>query len=590
MKTPKSVMETMPRFWRVFRHVLPLVISQRTAVAWTMLALAAGTVLRIIEPWPIKFIIDSALTEGRNPTDAGFWDSPARVVAMACLSIVVISALRGFADYQRTVGFAIIGNRALTEMRNKLYRHLHDLSPRFHATSRNGDLVVRVIGDINRLKDVASSALLPLLANSLLIIGIFSVMLIMNWRLTLMAAAVLPVYGLSTVRLSRSIHKAARTQRRREGNLAATAAESMAAIHDVQALSLLGVFGQSFYAQNSKSLRDGVKTSRLTARLERTVDVITSLATAIVFWFGAHLVLRSQLTVGELVVFATYLKRCLRPAKDFAKHTGRLAKATAAGERVVELLETSPDIVDCDDAIVAPPFAGHIEFRSVSFGYQANTMVLNNLDLRVPAGTCVAIMGDSGTGKSTLLRLLVRLFDPDSGQVRIDGRDIRSFTIESLRSQVSVLLQDCSLFATDVWENISYGNLNATETDIVAAARLANAHDFISRLPDGYDTVLGERGTTLSRGQRQRIGIARASLRNAPILLLDEPFTGLDDVNARQISAALRRLTKDKTALFVTHNLDFASYADAVVQIRDGIVDSVTTDRSLTSLLVDSTR
>ena len=304
---------------------------------------------------------------------------------------------------------------------------------------------------------------------------------------------------------------------------------------------------------------------------------MVAVATASVLWYGARLVLAEQLTPGDLVVFLTYLKRGFRPLQDFAKYAGRLAKATAAGERIVELLEETPEVKDALDAIPAPPLRGQVDFVGVRFAYESGADVYQELDLSIAAHQYAALVGPSGVGKSTLLHLILRLYDPQQGAVMIDGHDLRQWTLSSLRSQISIVLQDTVLFATNVYENIAFGAPEADPARIEAAARLANAHSFIARLPKGYDTQLGERGVNLSHGQRQRIAIARAAVRDSPILLLDEPTVGLDEKNEQEVREALRRLADGRTTILVTHVLRHAADADILFYLdANGVQESGT--------------
>src|SRR5439155_14265864 len=316
---------------------------------------------------------------------------------------------------------------------------------------------------------------------------------------------------------------------------AATFAESLGAIKTVQALSLEENFARAFSTQSEKSLKQDVRGKRLAASLERSLDVVIEVATAMVLWYGTRLVLRKEITAGELLVFLAYLKSAYRPVQDFAKYTGRLAKASAAGERVIDLLERVPDVRDLPGAVRAPAFAGRVQFDNVSFAYEHGQQLLEEIQLDVQPGQHVALVGPSGGGKTTLISLILRLYDPLHGKVSIDGRDVREFTLETLRSQISVVLQDNVLFAASVRDNIACAAPGASAQEIEVAARRANAHEFITALPEGYDTILGERGVNLSQGQRQRLAIARAAIRKAPILILDEPTAGLDQKNERDV-------------------------------------------------------
>jgi ATP-binding cassette subfamily B protein len=492
------------------------------------------------------------------------------VILLAALSVIVITGLRALAAYWNTIGFAKLGNRVLTKVRTQLYRHIQYLSLSFHTKAQTGDLVVRVISDVGMLQDVVVTAFLPMIAKLLIFTAMVAVMFWLDWQLALLALAVFPLFSLRSIHLGRRIREVARKQRKREGAMAATAAETITAIKTVQALSLEGAFEKEFAEQNKKGLKQDVEGKRLAASLERSVDLLTAIAGALVLWYGAPQVLISELTPGDLLVFLAYLKNVFRPIQDFAKYTGRLGKATAAGERVIDLLERVPDVRDLPGAVRAPVFRGEVRFDGVSFAYEHGQRLLESVELEIQPGQHVVIVGPSGGGKSTLVGLILRLYDPIQGRVMVDGRDIREFTLESLRSQISVVLQDNLLFASSVRDNIAYGAASATPEEVEAAARLANAHEFIVALSQGYETVLGERGVTLSQGQRQRIAIARAAIRQAPILILDEPTTGLDKKNERAVLDALERLQQVRTTFMITHDLHHAARADLILYLEGG--------------------
>lgn len=576
-KALPGLRKTIARFW-------PYIRRERTLLLGAFGALFAQVGLRLLEPWPLKFILDRVIVQ--TPTEGSgvpFLDalSPYDLLAVVAGGLVVVVGLRAASEYASTIGFALIGNRVLTQVRSDLYAHLQKLPLAYHTKAKGGDLTVRMISDVGMLKEVAVTAFLPMLGNVFILVGMLGVMFWLNWQLALLSLAAFPLFWFFSTRQSRRIREVSRKQRKREGAMAATVSESIGAIKVVQALSLERVFSGAFASQNQKSLKEGVKAKRLAAGLERTVDVLIALSTALVLYFGARLVIGGALTPGDLVVFTTYLKSAFKPMRDFAKYTGRLAKASAAGERIIDILDAEPTIRDEPGSQPAPAFRGALRFEGLSFEYEPGHKVLDGFDLSVRPGERVAIVGASGGGKSTLASLVPRLYDPTAGRVTIDGRDIRGYTLESLRQQISVVLQDNLLFGASVYDNIAYGAPDATPEEVEAAAKLAGAHGFITALPEGYDTVLGERGATLSGGQRQRVAVARAALRRAPILILDEPTVGLDEENERLVVAALDRLSKQQTTLLITHDLSFAARADRVAYVEAGRVLEVGTHDEL---------
>jgi ATP-binding cassette subfamily B protein len=570
---PGTLGEALPSCWRILRRFGPEIRRQRGVIAGAFAALLAEVLFRLLEPWPLKLLFDEVIAPGRGPrrTHLAWLDGidPQVLVPVLALALVAASGLRALAAYLNTVGFALAGARVLAAVRAQLYRHLQFLSLSFHDRARGGDLVVRVIGDVGMLQEVVVTALLPLAGQLLVFAGMVGLMFWINWQLALLALAVVPLFWRRTKVLTARIRDVARQQRKREGAMAATAAESIGAIRTVQALSLEATFERAFSREGDKTVRQDVKAKKLAAGLERSVDVLIAVATALVLGYGAVLVRNGALSPGDLLVFLAYLKYAFRPMQDFAKYSGRIAKATAAGERVLDLLERVPDVHDLPGARPATALRGAIRFENVTFAYEPGERILENVSLEIAAGERVALVGPSGSGKSTLVSLLLRLYDPTAGRVVADGTDVREYTLESLRSQVSVVLQDNLLFAATLRENIALGSEGASDDEIVRAARLARADEFIRQLPMGYETVVGERGVTLSHGQRQRIAIARAAVRNAPILILDEPTTGLDGENERAVIESLEKMPRS-TTLLVTHNLRHASRADRILYLEGG--------------------
>lgn len=557
---------------RTMRRFRPHVRAQRTLVVRGSLALLAVVVLRLLEPWPLKFIIDSVAQPVSGATEPP--DDPLLVITLAAVGVVLLTGARAGAAYLSTVAFALAGNRMLTQVRSEVYAHIQRLSPSFHGGARSGDLVTRVTGDVGRLQEVAVTAALPLLGNVVTLVGMFAVMLWIDPDLTLLALVALPLFLVTSVRLSGRITGVSRKQRRQEGRLASAAAESVGAIRTVQAYGLEPVLQRTFAADNDRSLKEGVQAKRLAAGLERKTDVLIAIATGLVLYVGARHVLTGALTPGELVVFVSYLKSAFKPLRDMAKYTGRLAKASASGERIVDLLDTEPAVQDTSWARPAPPFRGDVRLDGVTARHGGGRGV-HDVSLHVHPGETVGVVGPSGAGKSTLVSLLLRLQDPDSGRVVIDGHDLRDLTLSSVRAQMAIVLQESVLFATTVRENIAYGAVDpdaVTDEAIERAARAANVHDFVVGLADGYDTVLGERGATLSGGERQRIAIARAVVRDAAVVILDEPLSGLDADNEAEVAEALRRLCRGRTTFIISHDVESLLGADRVVVLEDGRV------------------
>ena len=566
----KSIKTSIPTLREMLVRFWPFVRKQRWLILASSLALFGEVAFRLLEPWPLKFVLDDVIVRSK----AGDADStgldPAVVLAICAVAVVAVAALRALTCYLRRVGFALAGSRVLAQCRAELFAHLQRLSLSYHTKKRSGDLLTRIIGDIGQLREVAITAVMPMAAHMLTLLAMLVIMLLMDWRLALIGLAIVPLFALSTRRLGRRIRQVARKQRQRKGEMGATAAEAIGAIKTVQTLSLEDIHQQAFAAKNKSDLREGVRAKRLTARLIGTTDVLIGLATAAVLWWGTRMVLDEALTVGELWVFLAYLKSAFRPMRNMAKYSGRIAKASASAERILEVLDTTPLIRNRPDAVPAPAAIESVRFEGVTFAYEPDHPAVAGFDLEVRRGQVVVLAGPSGAGKSTVVSLLLRLYDPQEGRVLIDGRDAREYTFESLRLRMAVVPQENVLFAVSVRDNIGYGAPGATEEQVVAAARLARAHKFITKMPQGYDTAVGERGSTVSEGQRQRIAIARAAIREAPILVLDEPTASLDNQNNRAIRQALRDLAGDRITFIIAHDLSTVHDDNLVVYLDHG--------------------
>ena len=556
-----------PSMRRSLKLVAPDVAPHRALILFGVLALLLEVAFRVLEPWPLKIVVD-AVTAFRG---AKVSHQPASVeLLIGCgVALLLIVGLRALSNYLATICFALVGSRAATSLRARVFRHVQGLSQQFHARNRSADTVQRIVGDVARMQEVAITAGLPLMANVATLLVMVVVMFVLDPLLASVVLVAVVAFAVTSGPTSRKITAASRQTRKGEGQLANTAQESLASIRVVQAYGLENMVEENFTSANRTSLREGVRSRRYAARLERTTDVIVGLATAIVLVGGGLRVMQGAMSPGDLVLFITYLRTTMKPLRDMAKYTGRIARASASGERVADLMEITPDVVTPDMPVRPDVVTGAVRFEWVVTEYDG-VEVLRGLCLDIRPGERVAIIGPSGAGKSTLVSLLVRAIDPVSGCVRLDGYRLTDLDLTQLRASVSLLHQEAVLFTGTIRENIRMGRGDATDAEVEDAARAANAHDFITEQPDGYETVVGERGGTLSGGQRQRIAIARALLRRSPVVVLDEATTGLDPEAASLVLDAIDRLAAGRTTLAVTHDAEVALRATRVVWIEDG--------------------
>ena len=522
---------------------------------------------RVLEPWPLKIAIDSLVAALGKHTGV----APATVSSLVGLGValLILVAGRALCSYLATVAFALVGSRTASSLRSRAFHHVQGLSQQFHARNRSADTVQRLIADVNRMQEVAVTAGLPMAANTLTLLVMVVVMVFLDPLLATIVVVAVVAFAIASSGNSRRISAASLRSRKSEGNLANTAQEALGAIKVVQAYGLEPLLHKRFTGANTISLSEGVRSRRIAARLERSTDVIVGVATAVVMVGGGIRVLNDAMSPGDLVLFTTYLRTTMKPLRDMAKYTGRIARAAASGERVADLMAVEPEIVSPRDATVLNRVHGMIHFDHVNAAYEGR-QVLHGVSLTVVPGEHVAVVGPSGSGKSTLVSLVVRAMDPTQGAVSLDGYSLKDLDLNFLRSQVSVLHQEAVLLTGTIRENIRLGRANASDQEVEAAARAAHAHDFITQMPDGYDTAVGERGGTLSGGQRQRIAIARALLRDSPIVIMDEATTGLDPASTSAVLEAIDELVAGRTTLTVTHDPQAAMRADRVVWIQEG--------------------
>jgi ATP-binding cassette subfamily B protein len=443
-------------------------------------------------------------------------------------------------------------------------------------------LISRVTSDIDAVQDFVNSALLGILVNSLTLVGMIGVMFYINWRFTLIALSVSPVLFVFVYFFTRRIKQFSRAVRTKESELTSVVQEVFTSIRVVKAFAREDYEQERFEARSLENVETALKARSLKAKLAPMVEVIVAVGTCLVLGYGARLVLNGSLSPGVLIVFLLYLGKLYKPMRDLSKMTDTVSKATVGYERIREVLEIESKVRDLPRAKKAPNFKGQIEFDHVSFSYDGENPVLKDITFTIEPGQIAAVVGPSGTGKTTVISLIPRFYDPTSGKVKIDGKDVREYTLKSLRQQISFVLQDTLLFRATIWENIAYGKPDASRKEIEQAAQLANAHEFIEKMPEGYDTMVGERGVLLSGGQRQRIAIARAIIRDTPILILDEPTSGLDAASEQSVIEALDRLMKGRSTLLIAHHLGTIRHADCIFVIKDSeLVERGTHDELL---------
>jgi ATP-binding cassette subfamily B protein len=495
--------------------------------------------------------------------------------------LIGVHLMKGWLLCQQEIQSAMAGRRLILGLRSALFTKILSLPASFHTRRKSGELLTRVVTDVNQIKELVLGVGLSFAGEVLTVLGMLVVLAAHDPFLALASVLVLPVLFLPTLRFSSSIRTTAREQRKRQGELAGSINETLRSVRAVQAFGRSDLHRKAFDARDLENLKAEVRMKRLQSNLLRLVEAGVAVGSALVVWIGARKVLGGQLSAGDLIVFVSYLRSMYRPLEDLAKLSSRFNKAVASAERIGEILAMESEIRDPEEPVPLSRARGAIELDRVSFGYDAERLVLDGVSLSVDPGECVALLGESGVGKSSLASLVLRFYDPQAGIVRLDGVDIRRYRLDDLRRQIAVVFQEPYLYGVSLRENIAYGRPSATEEEILDAARKAQVHEFAERLPKGYDTVLGEHGATLSAGQRQRVAIARAFLRDAPVLILDEPMTGLDEGKERQVDEALEELKKGRTTILITHRLRDVDSVDRIIRLHRGRVAEVSTSKPM---------
>jgi ATP-binding cassette subfamily B protein len=544
------------------------------ALGIAMLASILLALAELATPVPLALVVDGILEKERGAS-GGFelTRGDLYLVAGAAALLLGVALVEGVVAYLSDVSLMRAGERIVHELRLATHFHVQRLSLLFHARRDTGDLVTRVTGDVNAVGTLFSESIATLLSAVLVLAGMVVVSVIIDPVLALVAFSITPLLGLVSFQARRQVKKASRRARTQEGEIASLAAESFAAIREVKAFGSEPYEHRRLRSKSEERLRAGYDVTRIESRFTRLVNLFAAFGTAAVLAVGVFRVSSGAMSAGELVVMVTYATRIYRPLRVIARQVSRIARSMARAERITEILAADDVLKERPGAYDGPPARGEVELESVSFSYEPDRPALENVSLRIEAGTKVALVGQSGAGKSTVAALIARFYDPTSGRVLVDGRDVRDCSLRWLRRQIGLVLQDTVLFSGTVADNIAYG-IYASPDEVEAAAKAAGAHEFISQLPDGYDTELGQRGVGLSGGQRQRISIARTILRDPAILILDEPTTGLDAESEAEVVEGLSSLMQGRTAVIISHAPPLLECADRAVSIEDGRVVS----------------
>ena len=555
----------------ILRRTAQAMWPHRWGVALGLGQVAVINALELLKPWPLQLVIDSVL--GGSPPRWSFLSGLSReaLLAVAAGGLVLVWIISGVLMVWNNYTTISTGQRMVDDLRGRLYAHLQHLSLSFHARAGVGDLLYRVTGDTYAIQTLAMNGLFPVASAVILLGGMVTVMAQLNATLTLVALTVAPLLLLGIVLVNSRLDAVATEVRARESAVYQIVQRNLAAIRLVQAFSAEQIEAQRFQAGSRASLRSSLRLYTLQTAYGATTGALTAAGTAAVLVMGSWQVWSGRLSVGEMVVFVSYLASLYGPLNALVNSYGLVRSAAVGVRRVFEVLDGEAPLRD-GAAGLPEPVRGAIDFEGVDFAYPDGTTALHGIDLHIGAGECVAVVGPTGAGKSTLVSLIPRFTDPSQGRVLLDGVDLRSLRLTALRRQISMVLQPAIVLPMTVFENIAYGRPDASRAEVEDAARLAQAHEFIAHLPAGYDTVLGEQGATLSEGERQRLTIARALLRQAPILIFDEPTASLDVTTEAALMTALDEVMRGRTSFVIAHRLRTVMRADRIVVLDAGRV------------------
>jgi subfamily B ATP-binding cassette protein MsbA len=563
----------------VFSLIWSLLKPYRSSLVIILAAMLLQTAMSVAAPWPLKVILDNVVGERKLPPWLDdflrrFMASGGKmqIAAAAAIATILIALLGAAASYLANYYTTSVGQWVANDLRLRTYHHLQQLSLNYYNTHEMGTLLSTITADVQTIQNFASSSTLGILVDMFTIVAMLVIMFWLNWDFTMIAVGVTPFMLLMVSRFKKAVKKATREVRKQQSNVVAVVQQGLESMRVVKAFGRQDLEQDELSDVSKATVEAALKARRVKALLSPIVTVTVSLCTAFVLWRSSSLILKGTMTTGALTVFLSYLSKFFKPVQDLATMTNTIAQTAVGVERVRAILEANDVIEERGDAREPQPLKGEIKFENVAFAYNKDAPVLTDVNFQIQAGQMVGVVGPTGGGKSTIVSLIPRFYDPSAGKVSIDGVDIRDYKLHGLRNQIAYVLQETVLFRGTVAENIAYGRGSATRDEIVKAAKLANADEFIAKMPQGYDTMVGDRGDTLSGGQRQRIGIARALIRNNPILILDEPTAALDTESEQLVMEALERLMKGRTVITIAHRLSTIRNSDKIVVLKGGVV------------------
>ncbi|MCD6083371.1 ABC transporter ATP-binding protein [Candidatus Aerophobetes bacterium] len=554
---------------RLMGYLRPYRMSLILALACTVFV----SLTSLVVPW---------LT-GKGLIDKVIIKKNVHLLNLVALGFIALVMVKGAFSYLQTYLTSFIGYRIVMDMRDQIFQHLQRLSLSFYKRRRAGEIMSRLINDTGLLQNIFVENMMRLTLNILTVVGVLIFVFYIDWRLALFTLLVLPFIGFTLRRFGSRIKKFSNLVQMKVADISSTVQEVLGGIEVIKSFATEEKEVERFQMQNIQNFRLNMRRTRVSAVLPPLMEILTTVGLTAILWYGGLEVIRGQLTIGELVAFLGYVALAINPLNRIGKDYSQYQQALASAERIFEILDTEPEIRESPQAREMPRIKGHIQFRNVSFGYDDKELVLKDINLDLRPGEKVALVGRSGVGKTTLVSLIPRFYDPKSGCIIIDGYDIRQMKLKSLRRQIGIVSQETVLFNGTIRDNIAYGRTEATEEEIIDAAKKANAHNFIMALEKGYDTPVGERGVNLSGGQKQRIAIARAILRDPRILILDEATSAVDAESEILIQEALEKLMKDRTTIIIAHRLSTILGADRIVVLNEGKIEEIGTHEELLS-------